>query len=849
MRTAFLFATTCVMAIGLAPSVAAAQQTDQATAPQTTTAAPEEATGDIIVTARRESENLLRVPVAVSVLTDKQFSTMGTFRPEDISLTVPGLTVAGGGDSDRSNIVFTIRGQGNVYGTLFPSVITYFNDVPTKSVGVGQFFDLTSLQVLRGPQGTQFGRVTNGGNVMLTARRPTDEFEAEVTGKAGSLGLVGTQGFMNVPLSDTLMVRAAWDLAHRDGFTKNVNDGRRFDDVNYQSFRGSILFRPNDRFENLTVVQHQRVNDHGTPPIYTYQNSDAAALAVGSLFPLVTVPSEFGLLAPIYGIDNTNHVVAYQPGMTPLTGASYVAALQAEVAKQQALGPRQTRLTIPMFNKRKITYVTNTTTADLTDNLTLTNVFGYTRFIERSAQNYTGDDIGFVAPCHSGCTFNNSDVPFIDQEQFSEELRLSGKALDNRLNWSLGVYADEQRPGGPVENDTVLFSILERNVLQQTKTTSRAVYGNAEFEVADGLKLTGGARYTHDTVNSNIANYIKFIDVPGLEQTLATTLAFDPTLGPFANAIAAATVNAQVPHGVCTDYGTGGIFQTTCANVRASFNAFTWTIGASYQINPDQLVYGKVSRGYRPGGVNPVLSRYTPEQNTSFEVGLKGKWDVGSMQLRTSIAAYHDKYTKIQQSVSFINATTGAAESAVANVAKARINGIEVETSLIPIDGMNIGANYAYTDAKFDRSNFNPLACDATQTVLIGFCPLNRFVNTPKHQLGINFHYDFIRNSDAGTFGFGGQFNHQSSVALANSANSFVSPRGIERAYSTVNLNANWNQIMGHDLDMTVFVTNVTNKLYRVIANSNNNLSSIGNESAVYAPPRMYGVSLTARFR
>jgi len=832
-----------------AAEVVAAQQPSATQSPPTAGVEPEQRLGEVIVTARRVSENLQRVPVAVSVLTEKQFSAVGAFRPEDMKNTVPGLAVSGGGDTDRSNIVFTIRGQGQVYGTLFPSVISYFNEVPIRSIGVGQFFDAESLQVLRGPQGVQFGRVTNGGNVMLTPRRPTSTFGAAITAKAGDYGLLGTQGFVNVPiLSDKLMVRAAWDVTHRDGFTKNLNDGRKFDDVNYQSFRASVLFKPNDTFENLLVGQYQHVNDHGTPEIYNYQNGDAAALALSSLFPLVTVPSQLGLANPVYGIDSTDHVVAWRPGMTPLSIPGYISALQDQIAKQRALGIRTVNYTIPLFNRRNVTYLTNTTTVRFPYDITFKNVLGYTKVVEHSAENYAGDDIGFVQPCHSGCPFNASGVPFVNQEQVSEEPRLTGVLLQEKLHWTLGGYADVQRPAGQVENDTALFSVLERDLVQRNVTTSRAVYGYAEYEVLPGLKFNGGVRYTHDTVHADIANYIKFLNVPGLQQSIATVLAFSPAFAPFANAVAAATVNASVPHGNCTDYGTGGIFAAPCVTKTAAFDATTWNGGASYQVNPDLLVYAKVSRGYRPGGVNQVLTSYTPEHNTSIEAGMKGQWQIADVPVRANVAMYSDKYTDIQQTVSFVNPVSGAAESIVANVARAKIKGVELELSASPTEGMTLGLNYSYTHARFDRSNFNPAACNANQPVLIGFCPLNEFVNTPEHQLGVNFHYDVIRDQQLGTIGFGGQFYHQSSAAIANSSNSYVSPQGIEPPYSTLDLNANWTNMFGRPLDMIVFVTNATNKEYRVIANSNTNLSSIGNESDVYSAPRMFGVSLTAHF-
>jgi iron complex outermembrane receptor protein len=167
---------------------------------------------DIIVTARREAESIQSTPVAVSVIGKEQFAAQGTFRPENIQASVPGLNTTAGGASDRSDIIYSIRGQGFTFGALFPSVITYFNDIPVQYLGVGQFYD-SSMQILRGPQGVQFGRVTNGGNIMVAPNRPDlAEASADVTLKGGSYNLIGTEGFANLPLGDTLAVRFAWDV-------------------------------------------------------------------------------------------------------------------------------------------------------------------------------------------------------------------------------------------------------------------------------------------------------------------------------------------------------------------------------------------------------------------------------------------------------------------------------------------------------------------------------------------------------------------------------------------------------------------------------------------------------------
>ncbi|MDO7836339.1 TonB-dependent receptor [Sphingobium sp. HBC34] len=854
-------------AIALSHGAAHAADAAANTAPEEQSA-EQRSLADIIVTARRSSENLQSVPVAVSVLTDAQFKNEGTFRPEDMQKSVPGLSIAAGGDTDRGNLTFVIRGQGTVYGSLFPAVITYFNEVPIKTLGVGQFYDTQSLQVLRGPQGVQFGRVTDGGNIMLTPNRPTGDYSAEISLKAGTYNLLGTEGFINVPISgDKVALRFGWDVTRRDGFTKNLYNGKDLDNVNYQGGRLSLLLKPSDSFENLTVVQYQHVDDNGTSVLYDAQNNAGVIANVGGFIPLVSTPSDFGIpgFSPIYGLDGNGSIRAFQTGDTPLTVGNYINAIQSAIARQKSLGKRKTFNTAPVYNKRHITYITNTTTATLSDNLELKNVFGYTRYLERSAQNYTGDNSGYVQPCHDACPWNpGGNIPFIDQEQFSEELRLSGNFLDGKLTWSLGGYMDEQRPGRKrIENDTIFGGILEYDVVQHVKTKSRAIYGYAEYEVAPSFKINGGLRYTSDKVHSFNAVYNALLPVPGLERTLLASFTtfrdagfgFTGLTDEQLAGLAAATANgaANVPHGQCANYN-GGIFQTTCIESKASFDVWTWSAGASYAFDERKLLYAKVSKGYRPGGINstfpkPEFRQYQPENDISVEVGLKTQFELGSMPVRANLALYRDRYTKIQQTIT-ARGENGTPGSILTNVAAAKIYGLEFEGQISPFDGFTLGANYAYTHAKFDIDpNEDPSACDPTALVAIGFCTRNRFFATPKHQLGVNARWDFIQDDGGiGRIGIGGNLYHQSSAALAQSVNSFISPRGIEPKYTTFNLNASWNNIYNSNLDLTLFLTNVTNEIHRLAANSNAQNSGIGNDSSVYNAPRMFGATLTGRF-
>jgi iron complex outermembrane receptor protein len=803
---------------------------------------------DIVVTARRSVEKLQDVPVAVSVLSQASIDTHGVFNPIDLAITTPGLEVAAN-IADRNSLIYNIRGQGNTYGTLFPAVITYFNEVPVAHLTQGVFFDLANVQVLRGPQGVQFGRVTDGGNVMLQAQEPKNEFGGYLEAKIGDYSLRSFSGALNIPIvADKVLLRLSFESDRRGGFTYNLYDGKDLDNVHSDAYRGVLTLKPVDGLKNVTTVAYQHTNDNGTSVIYDGQNPAAAGTIFGAFTVIPGYPTSGPLAAllPLYGLDTQGNVIykftgapGVSPlipgaaGLTPLTAASYLASLNSQLAAQQARGVRTVDIASPLFDRRTNVYVTNVTTADLTSDIQLKNVFGYVREKDDEAQVYIPANGGLVEPCHSACPTASPGIPWSNQEQFSDEVRLAGKSFDHHLTWSLGAYFDEQRPAGLAQNQSLSLGVTQRDSVAIVTTKSRAFYGYAEYAVTDAWKINAGIRNTHDTVNSQTENY-QF-----------------PTF-------------VAVPSGLCETFTFGGVTDT-CTTVSQAFNFTSWTAGTSYKVDTNKLLYAKISTGYRPGGVNAsvppgVSPAYNQENDTSVEVGVKADWNINGVFARTNIAAYHDRYKSIQKNISVVG-SGGTLYAEIENVAAATVQGVEFEGQLIPVKGLKLGATAAYTDAKFDANHgtgptdgqtlaevlTNPTSpCSTVTHADIGFCTDNLFSYTPKFQWSLSADYTTDLGDKIGAFSIGATLYHQSSIALNDS--STENPDVIERGYSLVNLNAGLKNAFGQPFDLGFFVTNLTNKTYRIGADSVTEASSLGASGSIYAPPRMYGFSLKIRF-
>ena len=215
-KSALLLSATSALALGLATPAHADQPADALSS------------GDIIVTARRTEERLQDVPISITVFNQQQISSRNIVVASDLAAYTPSLSVNQRYGPEKAS--FAIRGFNQEIGTS-PSVGLYFADVVApraaggtvsgNSVGAGAFMDLQNVQVLKGPQGTLFGRNTTGGAVLLVPQKPTDRLEGYVEGSAGNYDMWRAQGVLNIPLAEPFKVRLALDRNKRDGFMRN----------------------------------------------------------------------------------------------------------------------------------------------------------------------------------------------------------------------------------------------------------------------------------------------------------------------------------------------------------------------------------------------------------------------------------------------------------------------------------------------------------------------------------------------------------------------------------------------------------------------------------------------------
>lgn len=305
---------------------------------------------EIIVTARRQAESLQDVPISIVAIDAETLNERNVRTDNDLPSVAAGLSVANTA-ANRTTSTFSIRGQGQTFGQNSPGVVAYFAEVADFST---TFYDLENVQVLKGPQGTLFGRNTTGGAILFVPRKPVNEFDGYGILRVGDYGRHDAEfGVGGAIVEDRVMLRVAGQFLHRNGFTRNLFDGRRTDDENRDSVRASLLLRPFDALENYTVYQYQDIDEAGS------------GAAIGG----------FNAANPTF--------LASAPGVPAI-----LPALQAALAAQRARGPRTIDVNQPLGAGLRSHGVINTTSLNL-GKFTLRNIFSQRWY--KQFQNYDID--------------------------------------------------------------------------------------------------------------------------------------------------------------------------------------------------------------------------------------------------------------------------------------------------------------------------------------------------------------------------------------------------------------------------------------------------------------------------
>jgi len=758
---------------------------------------------EVVVTARRKEERLQSVPIAVTAFTAADLQAHQITDQYHLAETVPSLVVYDGGV--RNNANFAIRGQSsNFNGSA--GVLTYFDEVPSAISSVGSYYDLENVQILKGPQGTLFGGTSTGGAMLFETAKPKSDFEGYAQVTLGAYNWREFEGAINVPIvEDKILLRVAGDWDERDGYTKDVGlvpairqaikftngpyynslEGKGYDDRNDQHVRVSLLVRPADDIENLLVAR------------YDYRHTNGSGENVYLFNPVAFTPG---------------HLLA---GLAP-----FAPAFAAEIAQQAALGPRHTSYDAPQLDMDETWQIVDQLRWDVTDYLTVRNIASYAE--DRSLLRWDEDGTPF---------------PFLEQVATSpktqatitEELQTQGRWLDDALHTTVGFFAEfTHNPNGLLETNRYLA--MPNGFFGQLQSVAtkaehqHAGYGQGTYDLGrltsflEGVKFTAGVRYTWD-------------DTASSGSTLVSPY---PAFG-FFNPAAPTPITSGNPN--CFT-GAKGCF-TPINDSFSSSSHLGWTLQLEDQIDPATFVYIRAGKAFKPGGVNanavPSQAMFQSEYLQDVEIGLKKDWAFDGMKARTNVALFHGDYSNIQRSLLGIGKDGVTPIGLTLNAGAGTIEGVEFEGALYPGYGLEFLVNYTNTQSGYDTFA-SPQLKAALQGVGFPFTPRNKYSVTGRYHLPLPEEIGDI--SVAATYSYTSRY----SVGLTNITSSFpyLPSQGL------LNVQIDWNNLLGQPIDATAFMTNATNQA--VAVGQQDFYSQLGFVSRTYSEPRMWGVRAKYRF-
>lgn len=411
---------------------------------------------DIIVTARRTDENLQDVPVAASVVSGDELSRRNITTTRDLQFNAPSLVITPDPLGGSSTPIVQLRGQTSPLGTD-NTVVTYFADVPVDArVVAAGIFDLASVQVIRGPQGTLFGKNSTGGGLLFSPQKATaDEVKGFAEATFGYYNLKQFTGALNVPLiEDTLAVRLSGQVTDQRGFVDNIA-GPDGNDKHWQAGRAMVSFTPEGNFSNETIFTYFNGRQRQNPSI-------------------------------LRGISGF---------------ATFIPTVVDALALQEQLGPRRFSMSealSPNIDDNESYLVGNTSTLKLGE-MTLKNTIGYSRTKMYMRQNQPAIEFNYIDVAQSRLL-----------DQFSNELQLFGKSFDDALNWIVGGFYSKQT--NEVDQTSRIFSPTPNTFSNSIeKYTSKALFAQGTYDFTNlglaGVKFTAGLRHSWDKrVGSNEQN-------------------------------------------------------------------------------------------------------------------------------------------------------------------------------------------------------------------------------------------------------------------------------------------------------------------------------------------------------
>ena len=751
------------------------------------TAAPQGAdAGEIIVTAQNRKESLQNVPIAISVVSGEALKSKGVTDFTSVQNVSPALNIT----NDTNNTRVTVRGVGTLSN----------NEAQDQSIAVnidGEYinrptvlnaaiFDLDRVEVLRGPQGTLYGRNSTGGAVNFITRKPGSTFAANGSITYGNYNQVIVDGGVDLPFGELGAVRVSGFFRSHDGYNTHPN----------------TPFSPTAAYTPSTATTSD--NDHTGGGRFSLRLKPASNLTIDSA--LEYVEQDIIPAAQAWA-DMTS--VTNNPGTSATSCGNGWVSKGTDPSGQIECVPQNTKA-LNAINRSS--YASPLMGVGWLHQYSVAGRgraawdFGPATLTYTGGYRYTKDsNVLSLSPDYLFTHFGE----WVESQ--SHELRLNG--VTHGVIWQTGgfYFRERQYTNGGLYTPFVGANGSYVNYLKHpTDTQSASLFGQAEVPLTSTLTAIAGARYTHDVRNANFQNYNPFYYVFGGGVGTFNT-------GP-------------------VDLGSqGAAYGATGTPLHYGGSRFTWSAGLDYKPDAGTLVYGKVSTGYKAGGFDGTGATFRPENNTAYELGAKFKRGRNTL----NVSGFYYDYKDLQNDV-LLNPAVGAQTF---NAGKAKIYGLELESNLRPTsaDTISLAVNWlhaTYSEFAASINYFNESGNYAPITDLSG----NRLPQTPNWVLTLGYDHRFDLGSKGSlTASVFSRYKGDYYLDFYNNADSH------QGAHTQTDLALEF-KTLSKRLSVQAYVRNLEN--YRSLAFAGNTVvpgqANIYNWQ--FSAPRTYGVKLGFEF-
>lgn len=749
---------------------------------------------EIVVTATKRAERLLDVPSSITALGADELVSNRILELRDIAQEVPNFNIGGHGPSGPE---LTIRGIGSDDREAGSerSVVVFVDEVYVGRAGSSSIglYDLERVEVLRGPQGTLFGRNVVGGLVHYLTAEPKFERSSMVNFGIGNLNLKEVEGYMTGALSDTVAARVAAKYRSKQGFYRaRTFNNERQEDSEGVSARVKFLYEPSDDFRGSVAVEVSQDKLDGIGAAFT-QGDETDERFFGILdrlfggydffipddsrsFPIITDTHEFG------EFDRS------------------MAAITAKVEWDTSIG---TVTFIPAYRHSSFEEVRGLISIPFTDGDPVI------RF----------DDSGLpMSGFSSGFGFESS--PYNDEvyTSASAELRLTSDSDDSDLDWIVGLYLlDEnvervqlrERNLGRLVGGMLANQISRTQLDQKADIRSAAVFANLRYHFSDKLSVSLGGRYTSDKKDFflDLDTSLDAAKQAAVVQTIpSATISFSPASAPFVS------------------------------DESDTFREFTPDFTVDFRPTSDSLLYAKVSTGFKSGGFNGIAAdqnvasvSFQPETALNLDVGAKGLFFDRSLQLAVSAFQMDFDNLQVRDRLLRIPGDEASATIQVVNAANAEISGVEVEVDWRPNDNISVTASAAHLDTEI-------LEVNPGSTLQVG----TRLPRSPKYTANLGASY-FAPLDNGMSLEFSAKARHVGEQYLGPNNGA----AGFEDSYTT--LNARVTLAAAGGWSVTAWGKNLTEEIYRTKTQV-----ALGSRTGIlsrFGEPRTYGLSVNYKFQ